>query len=480
MIHARRATGAFASLLLFAAASAHAVEIGSDGFGDVLLFPYFKASGDTQSLLTVTTRDRDASARAIRIAFRFPAQASGQRPAPLLVDLALPAADSWVAALAAIGEAPVLLSQDHSCARAASDGVVLEDGAVAGAGAAWSVPLADAEGWIEVFELGEIADAEVLGALSRSDGEDCLEFWARFDAAGEGGMASPDNRLRGSLHLVEVARASAYSLAPLALAGFRDRPMFAATIVDRPTLDDAEPPTARVVLADGEVVESSFATAPVDAVSAVLMAQAWELDFTVEAHAGAATDLVVTLPTRGWYVSGEDTRAPFAAHPHIAPGGAVEMRTRVFDREGHGLGSVPGTAAAKCTPVPQNVPRGPKLDGDISVFEFGPQGLLESAHGRTLLQWDENPGLSCRGFPWTVWEELESGRYAIRFDRAPDLDIGRLVSDEGHVHLGQPAIGAAFTRIRYDDFGAPGVTNSYGLVQPITRTQAVESPGAEN
>ena len=451
---------------LLTAANAHAVESSADGFGDVLLFPYFSGRSDTQTLLTVTPRE-GAGGVALRVAFRFPLPADGERPPALLVDLLLRSADTWAVGAVGHGDAAALVNLDESCARAALAGDLHSSNAHG------LVPLPAMEGWIEVYALGELIDTDVLNELERHrfDLSTCDEVWAAFDAAGVEGMARPGNPLRGNLHLVEVARATAYSVAPLALVDFRDHPIFPSTAENRPTLADVSPARARVALPDGQMLESNFESEPVDAVSAVLMAQAWEFDFTVEPHAAAATDLVVTLPTRSWYVDGVATRAPFAAHPHIAPGGAVEMHTRVFDREGRGLGLL-SFGEAKCTPAPQNVPRGPKLDGELVVQEFGPEGLLGSVYGRTLLQWNEAHGIDCFPGPWTVWEEVESGRYSIRFDRAPELGIGRLLSDEGHVHLGQPVIGAVFTRLRYDDFGPAGVNNSYGLVQPITRTVA--------
>lgn len=457
--------------LALVTSNAAAVERSESGHGDLLLFPYYQARAETQSLLSVSLADRaGVTGVAARVVFRAPADAAGERAEPLLVDVILRAADMWVAAAAAIDAAPTVISADRSCARAARAGEILAQGPAAGAHTPWQASLPAEEGWIEVYELGEIVDPVILAELIRHDREDCDLIWSLVEAEPDHGwLAPPGNRLHGSLHLVEVDAAANYSVAPVALASFRDQPTHPRADEDHPNLADATPALARVRTADGGVRESTFAAAPVDAVSAVLMDASWEYDFTSESTLEAVTDLVVTLPTRAWYLQNGSSRAPFAAHPHMAPDGAVEMRTRVFDREGRGLGSLTGAAAPKCTPVPPNVPAGPKLDGDVNVFEFASSGLLESAHGRTLLQWDEASSASCNGNPWRVWEEVESGRHAIRFDRAPELGIGRLVSDEGHAFLGQPAIGVAFTRIHFNDFGPGGINQRYGMNQMIAR-----------
>ncbi|HRQ63393.1 MAG TPA: hypothetical protein PKZ76_00770 [Xanthomonadaceae bacterium] len=453
-------------LLMLALGSAplSAVERSRDGFGDVLLFPYFSVGGSVDTMLSVGARDvvpgpAASGAVALRVVLRFASPAPGVDIDPLFFHVYLGASDSWTMVLAREQGQLSVLSADQSCVQAGRPGALL--GGLPVRLQETVLPQFDidrAEGWIEVYELGGIAHGDV-GTAART--RSCETLWQLLDTQDpESWLTAPADRLRGVVHLVDAAGGTGYSFAPVALARFRDAPVFTTVDLPYPGLADASPAQARLTFSDGVQRTSSFAAAPVQAVSAVLMDIQWDMDFTAESVIAAETDLVLTLPTRPYRDDDGALLAPFRLRSELVRD--IPTQARVFDREGR---IQDPAASPKCTPPPQIQP-GPRLDGDLNVIAFGSDGLLESIRARPLLWYD--PGFCNMGPGVPVHERIQAGRFSLRFP------ADELVSDEGHVFFGIPAIPLALSRAVNGDLG--GVRANYGLTQPVARAALQETP----
>jgi len=459
---------------LLASPAARAVERSNDGLGDVLLFPYLVANERFATVLTMSNRAGHANATtadaiAVRVALRFADEDASVAPPPRLFNVLLAAHDTWTfAAVQGAGGAAAIHSVDLSCAFA-SDGVL---DAFGGSG----IPAA--EGWIEVFELGRITSAAVLERMQGSDRRQaCSDLAALLPTLETSDwLAPPQNALRGTSHLVAVASGTAFTVEPVVLRDFRDAPLFAAATEDAPTLADARPAQAVVTLADGTRRPSTFSARPVDAVSAVLMSSAWEVDFDIASELDARTDLVATFPTRRWHAQ-DGLRLPPFADPRRSDG-ATEIGVRVFDREGR----PPADAVAKCTPpAPAPTALGPLIDRDVVVLEFGQAAVFESGRAQPLTYTAAADCVQGGLVPRRLSDHFSTGRVVLEFVDDPSASTGqagarRLVSDEGHVFRGLPAIGTAMTAV-VNANAMPGVLASYGIDQPIARR--TDYPGVE-
>jgi hypothetical protein len=178
------------------------------------------------------------------------------------------------------------------------------------------------EGLFEVIEMGEVVDQasgspKTLEAITPVNGAPpgCAQV---RDAWSSGGywttnaatdLLPPAGGLYGAAGIVDVAQGTLYAYDAAAIDGFSDvvqhsgpdnpKPNLATAITDS-ALDIA---TAYVPIGNTMVkAEYTASTAGVDAVSAVLMADTVYNEFDIEAGVGAATDWVVTFPTKQFYV----------------------------------------------------------------------------------------------------------------------------------------------------------------------------------
>jgi hypothetical protein len=449
--------------LLTAVTALGAVERSDDGYGQVLLYPYFSASSELSTVASITRTvslvDRpNEQPLAISVVVKVDAGDAAGTLSSEHFTVLLAAHASWNFTLSKVDGRTALTTDSSTCAY--RNGVPLVNGPAMFAAEG-------AEGWVEVYVLGRSATALDLGGLLQQ--RQCAEIAARLEglSAAEW-LVAAGNELRGNAHLVDVPSGTSYSLPTVALRDFVDSPPWD---FDRePDLADVAPPIARFRNSAGERLDATFSEHPVDAVSAVLMDAQWEVDFTSEPMIGAQTDLVIVAPTRQWYVGEETTRAPFASHNILSPNGAVETEGRLQDRDGNVItpGVATSNAQLKCTPPPTVIPQpGPRIGTSLVVVQFAPQPALSSVR-TTPMQHRGPNSATCFSLPVPVWQRITSGRLALRFDLRPEIGIGGLVSDEGHAFTGLPVIGAGLTKAVNGDVS--GSLANFGLVQWIART----------
>ncbi len=318
------------------AGTAQAVNLNPDGLGQVLVYPYYTTRDGNDTLLSVVnTTD---SAKAVKVRFK-----EGYNSREVLdFNMYMSAYDVWVAAIADDAGTPTLFIPDTTCTvpYLYGDGVEaglgmgvqeflpydytgdFEDGGPTDIGRA-------AEGHFEIIEMGTLTNdtetAKRLGSADAAthiydDGEqvpaDCYQLvdnWTEF-ASGPDGMWIDDEDLditrnsgglfggaaivnvgKGTMHAYDAKAIQGYSKAP---NGNHFRPGNS-----NPSLNDGTENTAVVffgVPQDRAVSLHYYRS--IDAISAVFMHEYIMNEYNIESGLNAASEWVVTFPTKNYYV----------------------------------------------------------------------------------------------------------------------------------------------------------------------------------
>lgn len=383
------------------ASQAWAVSVDPQGFGQVLLYPYYtvraRAAGDVYStLLTVTNTAADT--KVLRVRFRE--ARNGRQAASLNVFLA--AYDSWTAAVLAGQTGPVVSTADQSCtdpplpSPARSLAFTNTDFSNVNGDAEGPSLTRASEGYVEVFELGVIRDATVLQALRREFGH-TQNCGAALDVPLDNvsTIGPPAGGLIGTANIIDVGAGTLYAYDATALSDFSAVPLWSPPSAATPTLADVNPKTSRVL--DGAVLrQASFDVAkgasPVDAVSAALMANYVFNWYVLDPATRSDTDWIVTMPTKPFYTDARATgsataRAPFQSA--FGAGGSPDFfgnlpgldcstgfdRTIPFDREGGSFGNV-----TLCFPEPPPMPIVLPWTANVLSFNRSDGGVFASAN----------------------------------------------------------------------------------------------------
>ena len=356
-------------LLLTLSPSAGAVSVSTTGLGQVLIFPYYTvrstaSGGAYNTLFTVTNTTQDT--KVVRVRFRE----SRNGREVLSVNVFLGAFDSWVGALSAVSGGAVLTTSDQSCTEPPASTATLQ---LAFSNAQYSGANADGEdsslartleGYVEAFELGVVKDPTVIAATRPRSKCNALAN-VQLDNSK---LGPPAGGLAGNANIISVVDGTLYPYDATALSGFTAVPLYSAPTMPSPTLADVNPKISMVFDDAGAHVATwdvSKGAHPADPVSAVLMADQLVNVFVLDAVTASASDWVVTMPTKPFYVAvgaatSGSARPPFESS--FALGGAPdymgenyecnagEDRTLDFDREGR-------NTAGACAPLQPNGPR---------------------------------------------------------------------------------------------------------------------------
>ena len=366
--------GLAAMLCIAAMGSAQAVHLDTGGRGQVLLYPYYTVNNQQQTLLSVTNTSAFPQAAKVRILEGY----NGRLV--LTFNIFLSPFDSWSATVFALRDAGInsdgaaILTRDTSCTAP----LFAEDGTSIGATPyvafrefAYLVPSDGGpstidrtrEGSIEIIamsNLGAPLSAAVAHGSNGSPPTGCAQV--RNLKGDEPALsAAPSGGLMGTLSIVNSADGTYLTSRAEALAGFTGVPIFAAgaNSLDQPNLSSVNDgaggvlgsrATARIIDPAGKALTLTYPgpdtrSRRVDAVSAVLMADRIYNEYVMSASSGAASDWVVTMPTKAFYVdpsnigSGTDAIPPFTRVYNGAANAAprfsqVVFARSVFSREG--------------------------------------------------------------------------------------------------------------------------------------------------
>jgi len=340
------------------AGTAQAVNINPDGTGQVLLYPYYTANDGNQTILSVVNTTQQAKAMKVRFLEGFNSREV------LDFNLYMSAFDVWVAAIADGGDLGFpdqtgvthLVIPDSSCTVPYLYGWGVEAGLGFGLQAfldlAYTGTVDDggpqsieraAEGHFEIIEMGTLTNGSavpadpdatppvvgVMGSAAQvTHGDDGLpaDCWALTDkwtengdasksglwfkeAALNDGQASTDTTrnsggLFGTAAVINSENGTMFSYDATAIQGFDDTSDGIHYIPGgiRPSLNSGNQTDAWVFFGVPQntsvMLDYDYS---VDAVSAVLMHENIMNEYTIEEDLNAATEWVVTFPTKNFY-----------------------------------------------------------------------------------------------------------------------------------------------------------------------------------
>lgn len=366
-----------------------AVNLNPDGVGQVLIYPYYTVNGGNTTVLSVVNTT-DAG-KAVKVRFK---DARNSRDV-LDFNLYLSEYDVWTAAvfsLADTGPANVVTT-DTSCTVPGIESGIFQLPTLADGrryfpfrttlftdftAAALTSPTRTRDGYVEMIEMGSIPYDSPNGFgffLTHINNRpaDCTFLEAAWLSSGTPGgsgiwfnnpfvdLEAPTGGLFGGAAIVDVADGTYINYNAEAIDGFSAAIQHGAPSGANPTIGQANGPTPGVVTSyvfdRGRLITSNWLTANqggVNAVSAVLMREAVFNEYEVDPDLGAASEWVVTFPTRHLFVTGSATfRAPFT----VGWASCERVSGRIYNRE----------------------------EDTFRIFDFSPQV------GNPSLCWEANP-----------------------------------------------------------------------------------------
>lgn len=323
-----------AGILLLTSTAVQAAYLNPRGLGQVLVYPYYTANGNNATLLSIfNSTDRG---KALKV--RFHEGYDGREV--LDFNVYLGPHDTWVGGitnrLPGADSPASLITNDGSCTvpvfaqlpgaatgtryvdftDANYAGSVLADGTTGNADGGPTDPGRTREGHFDVFEMGEVTDAtqaslRAISAANDGAPADCAQIAAAWASGGywvddpTTDLAPPAGGIYGSEAVVDVGQGTFFTAVPEAIDGFstsvQHTPPRAMTPDLHTASKSANGTVAAFVPVEGRMIELDY-TNPVDAISALFMADALYNEFNLSAALGALTDWIVTSPTKRYYV----------------------------------------------------------------------------------------------------------------------------------------------------------------------------------
>jgi hypothetical protein len=487
-----------------------------------LIFPYYtvnpSASGEkNQTLLSVV--NTTGNAKAVKVRFL-----EGLNTREVLdFNLYMSAYDVWTAAIYDDAGYPTLVTRDTTCTVPYIYGFNNAGANPGGKQRFLTYALGDgggtdvsrtAEGHFEMIEMGTVTDTAVNGsawAATHVNGvpNKCSQLVAAWtDAPGvlnDGywitdpfvDMTAPSGGMFGGAAIVNPGEGAMYSYDPTALNNFATRVDAADDLHQEPgrvlpSLNSGDVYTGTVFLDTGAVLDSDTFTRGVDAVSFVFMHDQIMNEYTTENVVLAATEWVVTFPTKHFYVyqgsSGSfDAIPPFTSTWYYDDVDdllylpcEVVILDGLWDREERTIEPEDGqTAPPVVSPAPpptyDSLPHF-ELCYETNVIRFGRE---DEAGGPTEILGSENSHnidhITDLGFQYG-WARLGLDDFPFDFDGSGAIDGNEANFSRGALGglEGLPVVGFAVQR--FTNSGAqPGVLATYG---GIFSHKATRKPGS--
>ena len=340
----------FACILLLVSAalspgSGGAVTLNPRGLGQALIYPYYTVNAGQDTLVSVT--NAGDVGKVVRVRFL-----EGYNHRDVLdFDLFLSAHDVWTGAVSADAAGGArLVSHDHSCTFPAlpAAGVAFRTAGYTGANADGGPTGIERtrEGSIQLIALGDVIPGSMTATRTThlwhgQDGDGtppgCGEITDTNVAAD---LGVPGNDLSGAGAIVNVGIGTFYPYTADALSGFTARALYTPpfTLPDLRSANSSEATrgVARAYVSTGKSMLALDYAHGEDAVSAVFMAQALHNEFLNASGLGAATDWVVTFPTKQYYVDSRFVAIPVAPFDQaflVSGRPEVWLRANFFDQE---------------------------------------------------------------------------------------------------------------------------------------------------
>jgi hypothetical protein len=335
------------------ASVSNAVNLNSDGVGQVLIYPYYTVNNDLNTVISVVNTTDDV--KAIKVRFL-----EGKNSREVLdFNLYMSAYDVWTAALIptlstvpgyAGQDSVKLVTFDNSCTTPAINGQEFLPYAFTGDfNDTIGSDLARAtEGHLEMIEMGTVIGSDANAATHNSSGvpascNTLVGNWSpptgKWISDASINIVDPDGTggLFGSASLVDVAEGVDFAYNADAIQNFTLSQLHSAPGDLFPSLITGSE-TQSIVFYEGQAVATDWLTSSVEAVSASYMHQNLYGEYALDADISAKTEWVVTFPTKSFYVDPARSISPVPVEPFTrarSSNGACEPYTVAgfFDRE---------------------------------------------------------------------------------------------------------------------------------------------------
>ena len=354
--------------------------INNDQTGQVLLFPFYNADNGSNSYFHVVNNTSDAKAVKVRYKEYLSSAVALEWNLYLAPYDVYPMA---IAADAASGGAAVLTADD-SCtvptlgtANGSYSGTTTElsDGSTLRSQPFVPFLYADDKvngiartlmGSVEVIEMGVVDSVDVTKC------DEIAELWdtGAWSTNSSTNLSAPTGGLSGNGYFIKVDSAYSTPIPVTAIDGWSTTVQHGAPSSMLPTLDQG----VKKATVDGQLVDySSKANGGALATSALIAAHTVLNEVTVESSIAASTDIVLSYPTKQYFVSGKTALAPFTKVYDNTKDVSTSCETyklSQYDREGFS-----NTGANSFSPATTNGVAGPVCD-NVAVVSFGPSSAL--------------------------------------------------------------------------------------------------------
>lgn len=462
--------------------SAQAVNLGQNGLGEVGIVPYYTVRGDNETLLSVTnTTDQY---KAIKIRFR---EAWNSREV-YDFNLFLSPKDVWTVKVTqnAAGNAALELSSDTSCT--APDLTTLDPSLLSFIDFEYS-GLDDGpndldrvnEGYIEVIEMAEALNAggfiglkndSYLGTWWDQDGDgvndanhgtdgkpdNCAGFTEAFaqgwDEAGldatmdyNRDLAEPTGGLKVEANIINVVDGYEFAVPVTHLEAWSNITRFYGTGTLNPRLSQATPaasvvmlndnwdqqPTVYVDNWDADGVAPSTTLEGAAAVSAPLMVTNVINSFTANPAVEGGTDIVVTFPTKSFFVDEREVVAPVAPFTNL-----FTIADDAADSDADGYGD-PNEHACEATRTRVWSREEQTFDQGILPSPYPPEAGVELCFEANVLSMGSSSDVMNSVSP--IHQTLSTNNFANGWvDINLDTEGHEMVAPSGNAYQGLPAI----------------------------------------
>lgn len=359
--------------------SAHAVNVNPDGLGQVLLYPYYTVQNGFDTYVHVVNTTNKV--KAVKVRFL-----EGKNSQEVLdFNLYLSPQDEWTGVLVQSANGTRLTTADTSCTAPAIPAAGVEFRDLLYRADSVNGLARTREGYIEIIEMGEVADLDLVAAATHVDGvpANCAIVRAAAQSTGvfntdADAVTVPMGGLYGFNTLINVEGGLSTTVDAVAIDAFftsldTSEDLHAVPGDEAPSLEGAVAPA--YVLNGNEVVTFNAANG-IDAVSSVLMRTNVINDYVVAPEIAAMTDWVVTFPTKRFYVNGLGDVAPFAEKWDAEVSRSCDpISITYYDREEGSL------TAGEDDFSPRPTAEGASLCNEVNTISIVPEGDTDSIFG---------------------------------------------------------------------------------------------------
>ncbi|MEO8132720.1 MAG: hypothetical protein ABI831_01895 [Betaproteobacteria bacterium] len=437
--------------------SAQAVHMNMDGLGQALVYPYYTARSSANNNAYVTALsvvNTTASAKAVKVRFL-----EGKNSKEVLdFNLFLSQYDVWTAGIVAAGAGAGVFTADNSCTTPAvsknpANPTRFRNGAYAGDGGGDTLDRTY-EGYFEILEMGAIVGGSSL-ETSVTHSSDFSGFNTSKPActglpvtdAFPSAITSPSGGLMGAASLINVNEGTDYSYDAIALDGWSVAPQWSGPGTVTPTIASAAPFISVVIdntSSGGRAVRTTWNNGR-DAVTATMMRSHVYNEYTVEAGIKSATDWVVTMPTKRFYVSsGTGNASPPFQSNFRSTGSCDNISLTYYDREEQSPGAI--------IDFSPTTPESRSLCWEANVLTFSTGGATPAVSN---VLHSTNYASVALGATWqNGWADLSfplssgyTGSHSLAAPNAStviiDINSGVVTSGTNQTYFGLPVVGFA-------------------------------------